>query len=248
MPPDEAATLDAAVEGALARHGSDPTLLLQILIATQERLSWLPPRALSRIAEALSLPRAQVLGVASFYSLLSLRPAGRYRLLFADNIIEEMQGGRALMLDLCRKLWIEPGKLSEDGLVSVDVTSCIGMSDQGPALLVNGRPLTRLTPQRIGEIAALVRDQIPLEDWPQEFFVVADNVRRRDMLLSSALQPGDALRKVVEQEPEALLAELARSGLRGRGGAGFATARKWQFCRRGSRTRAAGEGRRLQRR
>ena len=229
--PEQAATVDAAVEGALARCGSDPSLLLQILIETQDRLSWLPPHALSRVAAALSLPQAHVRGVASFYSLLCLQPAGRYRLLFADNIIEEMQGSRALMLDLCRKLWIEPGKLSEDGLVSVDVTSCIGMSDQGPALLVNGRPLTRLTPQRIGEIAALVRDQIPLDFWPDELFVVADNVRRRDMLLSSALQPGDALRKAITQGPEALLAELARSGLRGRGGAGFATARKWELCR-----------------
>ncbi|MFY9655150.1 MAG: NAD(P)H-dependent oxidoreductase subunit E, partial [Methylocystis sp.] len=99
MPSDQAATLDAAVDGALARWGSAPSLLLQILIETQGRLSWLPPRALSRVAAALSLPQAHVKGVASFYSLLSLSPAGRYRLLFADNIIEEMQGSRALMLE-----------------------------------------------------------------------------------------------------------------------------------------------------
>ncbi|ARN83815.1 NADP oxidoreductase [Methylocystis bryophila] len=223
--------MDEAVDAVLARRGSDPTLLLQILIETQERLAWLPPLALSRIAAALGLSHAHVEGVASFYSFLSLRPVGRYRLLFADNIIEEMQRGRTLMLDLCRKLWIEPGKLSEDHLVSVDVTSCIGMSDQGPSLLVNGMPITSLTPERIGEIATLVRDQIPLDRWPQEFFVVADNVRRRDILLSSNLEPGEALRRALAQGPDALLAEVARSGLRGRGGAGFSTARKWEFCR-----------------
>ncbi len=228
---DRPAHVDEAVDAVLTRRGVDPTLLLQILIEVQERLSWLPPRALSRIAAGLNLSHAQVEGVASFYSFLSLRPVGRYRLLFADNIIEEMQGSRALMLDLCRKLWLEPGKLSEDGLVSVDVTSCIGMSDQGPSLLVNGLPVTRLTPERIDAIATLVRDQVPLDRWPQEFFVVADNLRRRDILLSSGLQPGEALRKSIGTGPEALLAEVLRSGLRGRGGAGFATGRKWEFCR-----------------
>ena len=228
---DKPLLVDEAVDAVLARRGTDPTLLLQILIQTQERLSWLPPHALSRIAAALNLPRAHVEGVASFYSFLALRPVGRYRLLFADNIIEEMQGSRALMLDLCRKLWLEPGKVSEDQLVSVDVTSCIGMSDQGPSLLVNGLPVTRLTSERIDAIATLVRDQVPLDRWPQEFFVVADNVRRRDILLSSRLQPGEALRKAVAQGPDALFAEVKRSGLRGRGGAGFYTARKWEFCR-----------------
>jgi len=228
---DRPDVVDGAVDATVERRGRDGALLLQILIEAQERLSWLSPRALSRIAARLDLPRAHVEGVASFYSFLHLRPVGLYRLLFADNIIEEMQGGRDLMLELCRQLWIEPGKLSEDQLVSVDVTSCIGMSDQGPSLLVNGRPITGLTPERIGAIASLVRDRISLDHWPQELFAVADNVRRRDVLLSSRLAPGDALRRAIAESRDALVAQVGRANLRGRGGAGFATARKWELCR-----------------
>ena len=141
--------LDEAVDGALARHGGDPTRLLQILIDTQRRLEWLPPRALTRLAKALGLSRARVEGVAGFYSFLYSRPVGRYRVLFAHNIVEEMLDAPALMRRLCERLWIEPGKLSEDGLVSVDKTSCIGMGDQGPSILVNGVAITGMDETRV---------------------------------------------------------------------------------------------------
>jgi [NiFe] hydrogenase diaphorase moiety large subunit len=221
----------AAIDAVVARNGADSTRLLQILIETQERLLWLSPQALSRIAACLRISRARVEGVAGFYSFLYQRPVGLYRVLFADNIIEEIQGGRERMTQLCRALWIEQGILSEDGLVSVDATSCIGMGDQGPSMLVNGRTVTGLTPQRIEQIATLIRDKEPLERWPGEFFAVADNVRRRDMLLNSELAPGEALRRSVARDPEALLAEMKQSNLRGRGGAGFSTAQKWEYCR-----------------
>jgi [NiFe] hydrogenase diaphorase moiety large subunit len=234
-PPDSTsrnvALIDEAVNVAMQRYGADPTRLLQILIAAQDNLSWLPPQAVSRIADGLKLSCAGVEGVAGFYSFLHLQPVGRYRVLFANNIVEEMQGGEELMQELCRLLWLEPGKVSEDGLVSVDATSCIGMSDQGPAALVNGQMVTRVTPERIGAMAALIRENIPLRDWPEEFFAVQDNIRRRDQLLSDQRQTGEALRRAVSIGRDGLLAEVEGSNLRGRGGAGFATAEKWNFCR-----------------
>ena len=41
-----------------------------------------------------------------------------------------MAGNQALLDRFCANLWIERGKVSEDGLVSVDWTSCTGMGDQ----------------------------------------------------------------------------------------------------------------------
>lgn len=114
-----------------------------------------PQRSLT--LPALRLPRARVEGVAGFYSFLYPRPAGRFRVLFSDNITDRMLGNAELMDALCRKLWIEPGKLSEDGLVSIDATSCTGLCDQGPAMLVNGRAIGQLNHRRINEIAELIR-------------------------------------------------------------------------------------------
>lgn len=223
--------VDSAVAAAAARHGRDATRLLQVLIDVQDALGHLPPPALTRVAAELGLPRARVEGVAGFYSFLHLEPVGRYRILFSDNITDRMLGAPALMQALCRNLWVEPGKVSEDGLVSVATTSCTGMGDQGPALLVNGRPVTHVDRARVDAIADLVRRQVPHDAWPAEFFRVEDNVRRCEALLRADPKPGTALAAAVRRGREGWLAEMHASKLRGRGGAGFATAVKWQACR-----------------
>jgi [NiFe] hydrogenase diaphorase moiety large subunit len=205
--------------------------LLQILIDVQDVLGHLPPAALTRIAAELGVPRARVEGVAGFYSFLHLAPVGRYRILFSDNITDRMLGAPALMEALCRSLWVEPGKTSEDGLVSVATTSCTGMCDQGPALLVNSRPVTRVDRARIDAIADLVRRQVALSAWPAEFFRVEDNIRRCEALLCAELPPGVALAAALRRGRDGWLAEVHAAKLRGRGGAGFATAAKWQACR-----------------
>ena len=214
------------------RHRRDPGQLVQILRETQEALAYLPAAALTAIAREVGLPRARVEGVAGFYSFFHLAPVGRYRVLFSDNITDRMLGSVELMDRLCNKLWIERGKVSEDGLVSVDTTSCTGMCDQGPALLVNGRALTRMSVERIDRISELIRSQVPLADWPDEYFVVEDNLRRRDALLSTEWPAGEALRAAIARGSEAMLAQMKLSNLRGRGGAGFTTHIKWESARR----------------
>ena len=243
----------AMLDPVLDRHGRDGTRLMQILREAQDAIGWLPPEAISGIAAALGWPRAKVEGVAGFYSFFHTRPLGRYRVLWSDNIIERMAGSRELMRTLCQRLWLEPGRVSEDGLVSVDTTSCIGMGDQGPAVLVNYRPVTRMTPERVSEMAELIRNALPLEQWPADWFRVDDNVRRADILLDNALRPGDALKAALAREaeaetaasgrswregmqtdmhgPSAVLDEIKQANLRGRGGAGFTTGLKWEACR-----------------
>ncbi|GBG02929.1 hypothetical protein AZSI13_22560 [Azospira sp. I13] len=223
--------LGSVLEPILARHRRDPVRLLQILREVQETMGHISPAALTAIARALQLPRARVEGVAGFYSFLYLEPVGQYRVLFSDNATDRLLGNLELMATMCQKLWVEPGKVSEDGLVSIDTTSCTGMCDQGPALLVNGWPITRLTHQRVNEICELIRARKPLAQWPREYFAVADHLRRKDLLLNSVLEPGAALRAAIARGAEGWLAEVQKSNLRGRGGAGFTTGVKWEACR-----------------
>jgi [NiFe] hydrogenase diaphorase moiety large subunit len=171
-------------------------------------------------------------GVAGFYRFFHTQPAGAYRVLFSDNVTDRMLGSQALMADLCRRLGVAPGRVGADGLVSVDGTSCTGLCDQGPALLVNHHHvITRLDAERVAQLAGLVRARVPVEQWPAAWFEVQDNVRRADLLLGEPAAPGAALSAALARGPEGLLAEMKRSNLRGRGGAGFVTGLKWELCR-----------------
>jgi len=251
----QAPDVEALVRKAVARSRHDPTRLLQVLREVQEALNHVPPSALTLVARLLRLPLSRVKGVAGFYSFLSLEPWGRYRVLFSDNVTDRMQGSERLLAEMCHRLWVEPGKVSEDGLVSVATTSCTGLCDQGPGMLVNGRAIGRLDSARVDQICGLILRGVPVDEWPAGFFVIEDNVRLADALLGHGLQPGDAIRAALRRGvqghaeyaanerswregyvgaahgPVAVLEEVKRSNLRGRGGAGFTTGIKWEACR-----------------
>ncbi|MGZ8096437.1 MAG: NAD(P)H-dependent oxidoreductase subunit E [Methylosarcina sp.] len=213
-----------------AKYGYQPTHLLEILREVQFRYHCIPADAVELLAGLLSIPRTRIIDVVEFYSFLSKTRKGRYEILISDSITDYMLGKNELMSYLSHQLDVPVGGVRGDGRVSLDNTSCTGMCDQGPAGLVNGYALTRLDRARIDVIADLVNRNIPLREWPAELFVVDDNIKRPDLLLSQRIKRGDALRAAYRRGLAETLAQIDKSGLRGRGGAGFKTAMKWRFC------------------
>ncbi len=217
------------LEPILVRHQHRD--LLQILIDVQEHYGYIHPDAIDYLSSQLKLPRSTIEGVADFYSFLYLQPCGVYRVLFSDNITDRMSGSTALMESMCSQLWVEAGKISEDGLISIDTTSCTGMCDQGPAMLVNNLAINRLTPTRLTAICDLIRARVPVSEWPAGFFSIENNIRRRDILLGSHFQAGSALTALLQRGENETLQEIKVSRLRGRGGAGYSTGAKWELSR-----------------
>jgi len=227
----EIANEQELVESVIRRYGNQRHALVQILREVQEHTHWLYPDVLRQIADAVGLTLAIVNGVASFYHFFYLQPVGRYHFLWSDNVTDRMLGNRKLAGELCRQLGIVPGKSESGAPASLDFTSCTGLADQGPAVLVNQhRILTRMDEQRVDKVAELVRAQIPLHDWPQQWQLVDDQIHRTDVLLSSAPIRGQSLRETLARTNQATLAQIDASKLRGRGGAGFSTATKWRAC------------------
>ncbi|HRC71896.1 MAG TPA: NAD(P)H-dependent oxidoreductase subunit E, partial [Candidatus Competibacter sp.] len=219
------------IRDIVQRHQKLPTRLLQILREVQDSLTWLSAEAITTVAEELGISPDKVRNVAEFYSFLYTEPRGSYDILISDNITDRMLGNRELLHYLADRLGVAINGTRADGRVSVGATSCTGMCDQGPAALVNGYALTRLTKPRLDRIVELVNAKTPLEQWPGEFFEVVSNIRRADILLGRHFADGAALRAVLKRGPEAILEEMVKSGLRGQGGAGFKSAAKWQSCR-----------------
>jgi len=254
-PPSDPDTLIAEVDALVDRHHAVAGDLLQLLVALQHRYHCVPPTAADRLADRLGVSHLRPRGVVSFYSFLSETHQGEYVFHFSDNVTDQMAGSRRLFDQLCRALGVVPGETRGDGRVSVQLTSCTGLCDQGPAALVNYLPLTRLSPERLDAIASLVERRIPVERWPRELFRVDSNIRRSDALFRRPVPPGEGLRKSLERGGPLLpdwhddfaphhaeriqlerggaetLKELYKSELRGRGGAGFKSAIKWESVR-----------------
>jgi len=223
--------MQAFVKNIAEQNHHQPTHLLRILHAIQARYHYIPEVAIEQLALLLNIARTQIIGVIEFYSFFHLTPRGRYEILISDSITDHLLGKHQITAYLSEKLQVDIGEVRTDGLVSLDNTSCTGLCDQGPAGLVNGHALPHLDHARIDQISLLINQETPIEQWPTELFQINDNIIKRDLLLNHPLAPGAALQATFKRGLSATLAEIDSSGLRGRGGAGFKTASKWQYCR-----------------
>ncbi len=151
-------------------------------------------------------------------------------------------------------------KVAELGLTDVDVdfTGCHGFCQQGPIAVVEpeGVFYTHVTVEDVAEIAeSHLRDGKPVtrlfyrDPHTGEAIKYYQDVnfyrKQKRLILRNcghinperiddyiATDGFDALRKCLnEMSPERVIEEVKKSGLRGRGGAGFSTGTKWQLCR-----------------
>jgi len=224
-------TVKGFISKRLSKTGDAPDLLLQHLDVIQSQYSYIPEKAIKILSERLNTPPVQINAVIDFYSFLHRRPRGEYDIRFSDNITDRMLGNQALFKSLCKKLGVEPNVPRADGKVTVSLTSCTGICDQGPAMLVNGMVVSNLTEKRIHKMVGRIEAGIPLSEWPESLFAVKDNIRRKDKLLSDDIINGSAIGALAATGGEVALQRLEKSGLRGRGGAGFSSGLKWRLCR-----------------
>jgi len=218
------------IEQLLNLWKNDAAPLLQVLIGIQQHYNHIPSQAIPLVAAKLQKTSAEVNGVVDFYGFLNREYLGKYDVRFSNNIIERMKGNTALATRLSEKLGITLGAPNHSQPASVGFTSCIGMSDQGPSMLVNGQTIPRLDTARIDTIANLILNRIPLNNWPKNLFQIDAGVHLEGPLLSHSLKPGEGIEKALARGPVNTLQNIKKAGLRGRGGAGFTTADKWYFC------------------
>jgi [NiFe] hydrogenase diaphorase moiety large subunit len=101
------------------------------------------------IADLLDIHPVEVHSVVSFYSFLDEKPQGQYVIRLCRTITCDMAGKEHVARQLQNDLGISLGQTTPDGKFSLHWANCLGMCDQGPALLVNDRIFTRVTPEKV---------------------------------------------------------------------------------------------------
>ncbi len=233
------------IEKTVDKYGRDKTRLMDILIEMQQEKGYIPPESLPVIARLTGISQAWVEQTVSFYHFFRHEPSGRYTVFLNDSVVANMMGRERVAATFEEEAGCRFGEVSEDGLIGLFDTSCIGMSDQEPAALINGKVFTRLTPFRVREIVRNMRLGKPVEELSTSGYgggsnalpliraEVRNNIQRKGPLLEDNYKVGTTLREKLRLlTPEEVIWEVKLSELRGRGGAGFPTGLKWEFCRR----------------
>jgi [NiFe] hydrogenase diaphorase moiety large subunit len=193
------------------------------------------------IARLLNISKVDVEQTLSFYHFFPRKSRGKYTIYLNDSLVSIMMGKDEVALAFEKATGTKFGSVSEDGLFGLFNTSCIGMNDQEPAAIINGVIFPRITTYRVRELVKAFR----LGKSPEEMVnsygggknqstlirsMVTDNLNRRGAVIFADYTSGDALKKLTTLSPKEVIDSVKNSNLRGRGGAGFPTGLKWEFC------------------
>jgi formate dehydrogenase subunit gamma len=135
----------AIISAHLAQEGP----ALPILHAFQETFGHVPEAAVTMVAEALNLSRAEVHGVVTFYHDFRREPSGRHVLKLCAAEACHSAGGNALAARAQAKLGVAIGSTTADRSVTLEPVYCLGLCATAPAAMLDGRVVGRLDAKRL---------------------------------------------------------------------------------------------------
>ncbi len=198
-------------------------MIVQELQKIQERCGWLPAEELRALSQRLTVPLHRLHEVASYYPLYRLKPPPRVDVKICRDMACHMAGAERVRAEVEMIASEYPA-----GSVAVDGVSCLGRCDKAVAAAVNDHHyVLSQTSESLRQLIskAYSKDPLPHSHWDMSpLGLTIDVYNGRSEYL--------AVKRWFEgMEANALLKELEVSGLRGMGGAGFPTFRKWMAVR-----------------
>ncbi len=141
----------------IEHFGRRRSSLLPILQEIQRKHHGISDVAMQVVADGLGIHPVEVYSVVSFYSFLDCRPRGRFVVRLCRTVSCNLAGKERVARQLMSDLGIRFGETSADGKFTLEWANCLGMCDQGPALLVNDEVHTKVTPAVVHDIIETCR-------------------------------------------------------------------------------------------
>ncbi len=145
-------TISTKVRSVLTKHEFQKKALIPILQDIQIEYNYLPELALRIVAHSLEIPLVDVVGVATFYRGFSLKPRGKHVVTVCVGTACHVRGGPKILAEFQKRLDLNPGETSADGLFTLETVACLGCCAIGPVVVVDGDYHAQTTVRKVESI------------------------------------------------------------------------------------------------
>ena len=123
--------------------------VMAALRIAQTEQGWLSSEVMQEIADYIGMPAIAVYEVASFYTMYNLKPVGKHKLTVCTNLPCQLQGATTCAEHAKKKLGIDFGDTTADGLFTLKEGECFGACGDAPVFTVNNHDVrVKVTPER----------------------------------------------------------------------------------------------------
>jgi NADH-quinone oxidoreductase subunit E len=144
--------LDAFFTAKMKEYPTRRSFLVPMLLYTQDELGYLSREAIAYLAEKVDLPELEIRNVISYYSMLTMKPRGKYNVQVCTNISCMLRGAEGIFEHCKQQLGVGHKQTTGDGVFTLEEVECIGACSWGPAMQVNYDFHENLTPEKVDEI------------------------------------------------------------------------------------------------
>lgn len=133
--------------------------LLQILHEIQEDdpQNYISKNNVNILSKEMKIPTSDIVGTASFYSMFSFKPRGKYIIRVCASPPCHIMGAETIFKVISRELKIGTGETTDDGLFTLEETSCLGICAVAPAVMINDSVYGHLTAEKIKTIIKQIK-------------------------------------------------------------------------------------------
>ena len=208
------------------------TSLLNVLWDIQKKRRYISSEDMVKIAKEFKMSKMEVEGIVSFYHFFHQSDVGKYTVYLNNSIISKITNYKEIKNAFEHEVGVKFGHITTDKMFGLFETSCIGLSDQETAALINYRAFTKLTPEKVKTIIYQLKSGVSIDEIAT---IPDDNIQytpnEDKTIFFKKFKPYLSLKKLADNSPENLIELVKKAKLSGRGGAFFPTGLKWELCK-----------------
>ncbi len=145
-------------EEILHHYPNKEAALKTVLWLAQREFGTITDEVEGYLSELMEVPIAHIHGVATFYTMFNKTPVGRHHIQVCHNLSCSLLGAEHIVYHLEDLLGIKVGDTTEDGLFTLSEVECLGSCGTAPMMQINETYYENLTPSRIDEIIARLKN------------------------------------------------------------------------------------------
>jgi NADH:ubiquinone oxidoreductase subunit E len=126
--------------------------LLPVLQKIQDKKGYISDKDMQEIADRFGIHPVEVYSVVTFYSFITDKKEGKHVIRISNCISNDIAGSKKIINEFEKVLKIKVGQTTKNGKITLKLTSCIGMCDEAPAIMVDDRLIGKVTPGKVKEI------------------------------------------------------------------------------------------------